>query len=82
MLAVSCSFSHATAGLTIQFQFQFFLKVSCLSFERLRPSYALDPHISDHVAMTEVACITLSNRSIKYRQYSSNAVKIEITVHC
>lgn len=67
MLAVPFFFSHATAGLTIQFLF--LLKVSCLFFARPRPGYVLDPHISDHVDMMKVACIALSNRSIKYTQY-------------
>lgn len=76
MLAVSYFFTHATAGLTIQFQS--LLKVSCLFFARLRPGYALDPHISDHVVMMKVACITLSNRSINYRLYFSSAIHIGI----
>lgn len=74
MLAVSYFFTHAPAGLTIQFQF--LLKVSCLFFARLRPGYVLDPHISDHVVIMKVACITLSNRLIKYRQYFSSAMDI------
>lgn len=73
MLAVSCFFSHATAGLTIQLVH--LLKVSCIFFARLRPSCALDPHVSDHVVVTKVASHMLLNRSIKYKQYSSNAVK-------
>lgn len=76
MLAVSYFFTHATVGLTIQFKF--LLKVSCLFFARLRPGYALDPHISDHVVMMKVACISLSNRSIKYRQFFSSAIDIGI----
>lgn len=78
MLAVFYFLSHATAGLMIQFLH--LLKVLCLSFARLRPrlSYALDPHVSDLVFSGKVASITLLNRSIEYKQYSSNAVKIGI----
>ena len=75
MLAVFCFFLHATAGLTIQSML--LPKVSCLSFARLRPSYALDPHFSDPVVITEVASIALLNRWTKFRQYSTNAVKIK-----
>ena len=67
MPAVSSLFSHATAGFTIQLLRH--LKVSCLSWVRPRRNYALDPHISDHVIMTKIASITLSNRSIKYNKY-------------
>ena len=76
MLAVSCFFSHATAGRTIQIMH--LLKVSCFVFARLRPSCALDPHVSDRVFITNVASHTLLNRSIKYKQYFSNAVQIVI----
>lgn len=72
MLALSFSFSHATAGLMIQFLC--LLKVLCLSFARLRPSYALD-HISDHEVIMKVASSTLMNRSIKYKHCFSNAIK-------
>ena len=59
-------FLHATAGVTNQFLH--FLKVLCLSFARLRPGYALDPHISDHLICMVVASIMLLNRRIKYNQ--------------
>lgn len=74
MLAVSCFFSHATAGLMIQLMH--LLKVLCFLLARLRPSCALDPHVSDHVVITKVASIMLLNRSIKYKQYASNSVKL------
>ena len=66
MLAVSCMFLRATAGVMIQFLH--LLKVLCLSFARLRPGYALDPHISDQFFCMVVASITLLNRWIKYNQ--------------
>ena len=66
MLAMSCMFLHATAGVMIQFLH--FLKVLCLSFARLRPGYVLDPHISDHLFCMVVASITLLNRRVKYNQ--------------
>lgn len=78
MLAVSCFFPHATAGLVVQFLH--FLKVLCLSFARLMPSYALDPRISDHVVIMEVVRITRLIRSIKYKQYSSNAVQSVVQI--
>lgn len=78
MLAVFCFFLRATAGPTVQFLL--FPKVSCLSFARLRPSYALDPQFSDLVVITEVASITLLNRSTKCRQYSTNAVKLKTQI--
>ena len=73
MLAVSCFFLHA-----IMIQSLHLLKVLCLSFARRRPSYVTDPHISDHVVITKVASITLLNRWITYKQYSSNAFKFEV----
>lgn len=74
MLAMSIFFPHATAGLLTRFLC--LLKVLCLSFARLRPSYALDPYVSDLVTLTKAASDTLLNRSIKCKRYSSNAVKI------
>ena len=73
MLALSISFSHATAGRMIQFLC--LLKVLCLSFARLRPSYALDHYLSDHKVIMKVASITLMNRSIKYKHCFSTAIK-------
>lgn len=75
MLAVPYFFSYAMAELTIERLH--LLKVSCLSFARLRLSYALDPHISDHEVIIKTASITLSNRSIEYKPYFPNAVKNE-----
>lgn len=76
MLAVSYFFSHATAGFIDLFLH--LLKVLCMFFARPRPSFALDPPVSDHVVIMKVASITLLNRSIKYKQYCSNAVQIEL----
>ena len=76
MLAVSCSILHAMTGLTIRFLF--LLKVLCLSFARLRLVYAWNIHVSDHLIVMEVATIMLLNRTIKYRKFSSHAVKFGI----
>lgn len=67
MLALSCSFSHATAGLMVQFLY--LLKVLSLSFARLRPSYALDYHVSDALVIMKVASSKYDSeiRSIKYK---------------
>lgn len=65
MPALFCFFSHATADPVIKVLY--LLKVFCLSFARLRLSYAMDPYVSDHVVIMEVASITLLNRSIKYQ---------------
>ena len=59
-------FLHAKAGAMIYFLH--LLKVLCLSYARLRPGYALDPHISGHLFCIIVASITLLNRWIKYNQ--------------
>lgn len=73
MLAMPCFLLHATAG--IMLQFLHFLKVLCLSFVRLMPIYALDPHISDHMVIMRVFSIRLLIRTIKYKPYSSNTVQ-------
>ena len=67
MMAMSCFFSHAMAGDMIQFVR--LLKVLCLFFAMLKPGYGLDPHISDHMAITKVASIAPLNRWIKCRKY-------------
>ena len=78
MLAVSWSILHAMTGLTIRFSF--LLKVLCLSFARLGLVYAWTSHVSDHLIVMEVATIMLLNRTIKYKQFSSHAVKFGIPV--
>ena len=65
-------------GLTIRFLF--FLKVLGLSFARLRLVYAWNTHVADPWIVMEVATIMLLNRTIKYRQLSSHAVKFGIQI--
>ena len=82
MLALSCSFSHATAGLMIQFLC--LLKVLCLSFARLRPSYALDSRVYDPVVIMKVASSTIlkidrSNTNIVFRMLSGWVPKCRVT---
>ena len=77
MLAVSCSILHATTGLMIRVSLS--PKSVMLVLREAEVGLCVDTHFSDHLIVMGVATIMLLNRTIKYRQSSSHAVKFGLT---